>query len=135
MKMTSKLLLKYSTEKAGQPILASVIRELNVPINILHADLGPEGGEIFTAIDAPKRKVNHAVKLFKKRGVEVVEIERAIRLDENSCIECGACLSLCPTEALILGDDYSIVFDEDKCVYCKACVPACPARALSVREL
>lgn len=133
--MTKKILLKYSTEKADKPILATVIRETDVPINILHADLTAEGGEIFIAIDVPGEKVDNAIDLFKDHGLEVEEIKRAIKLDEKSCIDCGACISLCPTEALRLDEDYSLVLDEDKCVYCEACVPACPVRALSVRKI
>ncbi|MEA1904803.1 MAG: 4Fe-4S binding protein [Candidatus Hadarchaeota archaeon] len=133
--MTKKFLLKYSTERADKPILASVIRKTDVPINILRADLTPEGGEILVAIDAPDEKVKKIEELFKVQGLEVEEIKRVIQLDEESCIDCGACVSLCPTEALRLTEDYSLELDEDKCVYCEACVPACPMRALSVRKL
>ncbi len=132
--MTKKFLLRYSTERATEPIFASVIRETDVPINILHAELSEKGGEILIAIDAPEAQARKVVGLFKKRGVEVEEIKRVIQLDEDACIECGACISLCPTGALILTDDYSIELDEDKCVYCEACVPSCPARALKVRK-
>lgn len=133
--MTKKVLLKYSTERADEPILATVIREVDVPINILHADLTAEGGEIFVAIDASEDEVNEAINIFKNRGVEAEEIKEAIQLDEDSCIECGACVSLCPTDALSLDEDFSLVLDEEECVYCGACVPACPVKALSVREL
>ena len=133
--MTKKILLKYSTGKADEPIFSSVIRETDVPINILHANVGSGGGEIIVSIDAPEKNAEEAIALFRERGVEVEEIKRTINLDVDACIECGACISLCPTGALQLTDDYSIVLDEDKCVYCEACVPACPTRALKVRKL
>ncbi|KXA89606.1 hypothetical protein AKJ57_05100 [candidate division MSBL1 archaeon SCGC-AAA259A05] len=133
--MRKRILLRYSMEKAGKPILASVIRETDISMNILHADLTPEGGEIFVAMDEPEEKVREAIDIFESRGVQVEEVERAITLDEESCIECGACVSLCPTEALELDEDYSLVLVEDKCVHCGACVPACPVRALSMKEL
>lgn len=133
--MTKKFLLKYSTERADKPIFASVIRKTDAPINILHADLSTRGGEILVAIDAPGEKVKETVELFEGQGIEVEEIKRVIQLDEESCIDCGACVSLCPTEALLLTEDYSLKLDEDKCVYCEACVPACPVRALKVRKL
>ena len=132
--MTKKFLLKYSAERADKPILASVIRRTDVPINILHADLTAKGGEILVAIDALDERINETVELFKEQGLEVEEIRRVIQLDEEACIECGACVSLCPTEALRLTEDYSLELDEDKCVYCEACVPACPVRALKVRK-
>lgn len=133
--MTKKVLLKYSTERATEPIFASVIRETDAPINILHAELSAKGGEILVAIDAPEAQTRKVVELFEKRGLEVEEVKRAIQLDEDACIECGACISLCPTGALRLADDYSIILDEDKCVYCEVCVPSCPTRALKVRKL
>lgn len=133
--MSKKVLLKYSTEKADKPILASIIRETGASINILHADLTPDGGEIFIGIDEPEEKVDKVIELFEENGVDVERIEKGIQLDEESCLECGACVSLCPTDALKLADDYSLALDEEKCVYCKACIPACLVSALSVRKL
>jgi Fe-S-cluster-containing hydrogenase component 2 len=74
------------------------------------------------------------IKLFGQNGIEAKELKHAIQLDEEKCFDCGACLSLCPTEALRSTDDYSIELDEDKCIYCEICVPACPARALKVSK-
>ncbi len=133
--MKKKVLLKYSRNKAERPILATVIRRTDIPLNILHADLSSEGGEIFIEMDGPEENVEKAIELLRDSGVEVKEVKHAISLDEESCVECGACISLCPTEALRLEDDYSIVLEEDKCVYCKECVPACPVKALKVKDL
>ena len=132
--MTKKVLLKYSAEKAGEPILASIIKETGTLVNILHAEFSAEGGEILLAIDAPEAEVNRVIELFEQKGIETKELKRAIQLDEEKCFDCGACLSLCPTEALRLTDDYSIELDEDKCIYCEICVPSCPVRALKVSK-
>ncbi|MCD6248353.1 MAG: 4Fe-4S binding protein [Hadesarchaea archaeon] len=132
--MTRKVLLRYSRDKAEEPILASVIRQTDVPINILHADLGAKGGEILIAIDAPEDKVEKTISLFRELGIGVEEIKKAIELDKDACIECGACVSLCPTGALSLTKDYSVELVEDKCVYCEICVPSCPVRALKLRK-
>lgn len=135
MKLKRRVLLRYSREKADQPILANVIRKTDIALNILHADLTPKGGEIFVSLDGSKKKVNEAIKLLKESGIEVNEVVDAISLDREACVDCGACISLCPTEALILEDDYSLTLEEEKCVYCKACIPACPVKALKIREL
>ena len=132
--MTRKVLLRYSRDKAEEPILASVIRQTDVPINILHADLGAKGGEILIAIDAPEDKAEETISLFRELGIGVEEIKKAIELDKDACIECGACVSLCPTGALSLTKDYSVELVEDKCVYCEICVPSCPVRALKLRK-
>ena len=132
--MTHRILLKYSTEKADEPIISYVIRETDSPINILHADLTPEGGEIFIEIDGTDEEINRVIDLFEENGVETEKVERSIRLDKEACVHCGACVSICPTDALTLSDDYELILDEEECVYCKACIPACPVKALSVKR-
>jgi len=128
--MTRKFLLRYSTQKANEPIIASVIRDTGVLPNILYAELSPSGGEILISIDAPDKETERAVSLFRERGVEIREIRRAIQLDRERCFDCGACLSLCPTGALSMAEDGTVELDESKCVYCELCLPSCPVRAL-----
>ncbi len=129
-----KLLLKYSPEKAGEPILAGVIKETGVLVNILYADISAKGGEILVAIDAPEQDLSKVIESLKRKGVEVEEMRRKLNLDRESCMDCGACVSLCPTRALHLTADYSLQLDEDKCVYCELCISACPVRALKVSK-
>ncbi len=132
--MTKKVLLKYSADRVKEPVLASVIKETGVLLNILYAEVSSGGGKILIAIDAPEAEISGIIGLFERSGIEAQEIKRAIALDEEKCFDCGACLSLCPTGALRLADDYSIKLDEDKCIYCGICVPACPVKALVVSK-
>ncbi|MGC8816333.1 MAG: 4Fe-4S binding protein [Candidatus Hadarchaeum sp.] len=132
--MARKILLNYSVEKVKEPILSEVIRETGLALNILYAEFGAKGGEILISVEAPDPDVERAVELFRKKGLEVKEIKRAIRLDRESCIDCGACLSLCPSGALYQDKDNTVLLDEDKCVYCELCVPACPVRALELSK-
>ncbi len=51
----------------------------------------------------------------------------------DECISCGACQSVCPTEAISPGDTkYEI--DPEKCIDCGACVDVCPVGAISPGE-
>ena len=45
----------------------------------------------------------------------------------DRCIGCGACISNCKYDAIILGDGYEIT---DKCVGCEDCVSTCPVSAI-----
>ncbi len=133
--MTKKVLLRYSTERATEPILASVIKETGILVNILYADFSARGGEILIAIEGPETDAQKVIDLLGKKGVEVQEIKHVAELDRELCFDCGACISLCPTGALRMTEDFSVELDEDKCVYCEVCIPACPARALKVAKL
>lgn len=55
---------------------------------------------------------------------------RKIELDEPACITCGACLPVCPTQALSMPDTLRI--DQDLCYGCGRCLPTCPTEALSL---
>lgn len=132
--MTKKVLLKYTADKVNEPILASVIRETGALINILTAEISPSGGEMLLTIHAPEGEIARIVDLFEQKGVRVLEFRRAIEFDEEKCFHCGACISLCPTGALRLAEDYSLKLDEEKCIYCEICVPSCPVKALKISK-
>ncbi len=132
--MTKKVLLNYSAEKVKEPILALAIKETGLVPNILYAEFGARGGEILLSIDATDKDVDGFIELFKQKGVQVKEVKHAIQLDRESCLDCGACLSLCPSEALHHTEDKTVELDESKCVYCELCVPSCPVRALKLSK-
>lgn len=55
---------------------------------------------------------------------------RKIELDEPNCIQCGACLPVCPTEAITLPNLLEI--SQSLCYGCGRCVPTCPTEALTL---
>jgi len=55
-------------------------------------------------------------------------------VDNDRCFGCAACVSLCPTNALVLEDILAIV-DEPSCTHCNFCIPYCPVHALSIKKI
>ena len=50
----------------------------------------------------------------------------------EACIACGACMPVCPVEAIAEGEVY--IIDPEKCTDCTACVDQCPVEAISLQE-
>jgi Fe-S-cluster-containing hydrogenase component 2 len=129
-----RILLRFSEEIVEEPITSQIILELKVPINIIAAHVNSKGGEVLAEV--PDEALDKVVKAFRKRGA-TVSIPKLIEVDSEKCVSCGACVTLCPVEAITIDEDASVVFNKEKCIgsICSACVDACPSRAIkSVKQ-
>ena len=52
-----------------------------------------------------------------------------IIIAENSCEVCGACVSVCPVEAIVISRDAAII-DNERCIECGNCIVVCPVEAV-----
>lgn len=125
-----KILLKFSESLVGKPITSEIILKYNIPINIITANITSKGGEFLAEV--PDKALEKVIKAFRQRGL-IVTLPKLIEIDENECFSCGACITICPVEALEFDADFSLVFDKEKCLgsTCNACVDACPAKAIN----
>lgn len=57
----------------------------------------------------------------------------AWKIDSKKCLRCGACVSVCPENALDLKED-GLNNDTRKCTLCGICSRVCPSRAIEVRK-
>jgi ferredoxin len=53
------------------------------------------------------------------------------KVNNGSCDRCGACISVCPANALMLLSG-PVIVDEVRCTACGNCVKICPFGALSL---
>jgi ferredoxin len=58
-------------------------------------------------------------------------LEHPVVRDENECVDCGACVSVCPREVFAFDGEWRLVMAVEKCVLCGKCIEACPHDALS----
>lgn len=110
-----------------EPLIASVILETSALVNIERASIDAVSGEI--VLEVLPEKCREVKEAFERRGVDVVLLEMPVIRDEDECVHCGACVSVCPTGTFRF-DDWQVVADSGKCIQCGACVTGCPQRAL-----
>ena len=53
-------------------------------------------------------------------------------VDKTKCIGCGACISICPVEAISFDDDGRAKINPDICIKCGACQATCPVMAIVI---
>ena len=128
-----RVLLRFNKDLVEEPVTSKIIIEHKTPVNILSARITPLGGEMLVEIDS--RTADKIIEAFRNEGV-IVDVSSLIEKNEKLCIECGACVSLCPSEALYQASDHSIGLDPEKCngVTCGLCLDACPRRALHLTK-
>ena len=54
------------------------------------------------------------------------------KINNDTCIKCGGCVSVCPFGALELKDN--ILFNKKLCNLCRICEKACPVSAIKVKK-
>jgi ferredoxin len=51
-------------------------------------------------------------------------------VDKETCTACGACVEVCPVEAITMPE--KAVIDAETCTECGVCVDECPVDAISL---
>ncbi|NLD57683.1 MAG: 4Fe-4S binding protein [Methanomicrobiales archaeon] len=125
-----KLLVNFSRGKGRKPIIAQVVRDTGVLINVERALIDSSEGEAL--IEVPDEQCQLVRDSMANLGAIVRILDHGIRYDESECVDCGACISVCPREVFSFDTEWKLRCDEGKCILCGKCVDACPHRALSL---
>ncbi|SRR6056297_23529 len=123
-----RLILHFPAERIEEPITYNLIKEYDIVVNILNADIshGKEGNLLVEMSGVPLN-LDEALIYLDSRNVKYSPVIKNIILNESDCIHCGACSSVCFSGALNM-DSYErkLVFKPDLCIACELCIKACP---------
>ncbi|MCD4845186.1 MAG: 4Fe-4S binding protein [Methanosarcinales archaeon] len=125
-----KFLLFVTPEIIARPLIAETVLETGALLNVDRADIKPSGGEII--IDVPRDKYDEVTAALIKRGAKIIPLEQPVIKDDEECINCGACISVCPTGVISFDEEWCVVMDVSKCIQCGLCITMCPHGALKV---
>jgi ferredoxin len=124
------MVLRFPAETVNEPITYILIKEYDVQVNILNADIthGKEGN-LLIEMSGQESNVDEALVYLESKHVEISPVVKTILFNESLCIHCGACASVCFPGALNLDQQSAaLVFSPEKCVACELCIKACPLR-------
>ncbi|MFA4876288.1 MAG: 4Fe-4S binding protein [Methanoregula sp.] len=125
-----KLLVNFSRGKGRRPIIAQVVRDTGVLINVERAVIDSSEGEAL--IDVPDDQCKLVRDTMSDLGAHVRILEHGINHNESECVDCGACISVCPREVFSFDSGWKLSVDEERCILCGKCTGACPHRALTL---
>ncbi len=127
-----KAWLRFSTSIVNKSVISDIMKLFDIDFNILKADITPRGGKMLVEIDGPQ--ASESISYMEDKGIEVTPILKVVKKDTDKCLECGACVSLCPVEAISILDDWDIDIDNQKCIGCGFCISSCPTQAIALME-
>lgn len=129
-----KIVMKFPPRLVERSVVCDLVKHYGLEFNILKAQVTPrEEGLLVLELRGEEGAFEEGVAYVSGLGIEVQSLSQDIIRNEQRCTHCGACVTICPSGALIL--DHAtrrILFIEDKCIACELCVPACPPRAMEV---
>ena len=126
--------LSFPPEVSGRPVVCNLALLFNLSFNILKADISPRHeGSLTLEITGREVDFTKGMSYLKENGVKITPASQKIFRDEEPCMHCGLCTSLCPTKALCVDlDSRLVLFDVEKCSACGMCTRVCPVRAMIV---
>ena len=132
MSISRKIVLHFPPQATGQALVYRLAKEYDLKFNILRASISPgEEGLLVMELSGSQSNYDKGVKYLTDVGVKIQSLSQDVIRDESRCTHCGACVTLCPSEAFSVDpESKKILFDHEKCIVCGLCVKACPPRAM-----
>jgi NAD-dependent dihydropyrimidine dehydrogenase PreA subunit len=127
-----KIKITIPTEEIQNPIISESIIETGILINIMVANIDSTSGELIA--DVSDFRFDKIKRALESRGAIVSILDRPIHRDEDECVDCGACISVCPMSVYSFDDSWSLQVDQEKCIQCGVCIKMCPHGALKLGE-
>lgn len=131
---SQKVVLHFPQELIDRPIISDAVKRYQLEFNILKASIDPEeGGLVVVEFQGREKDLREALSSLRRLKIGVQNLSRDITMKEARCVHCGACVAVCPSEALCLNQaNWEVEFFSDRCVVCELCVRACPYGAMEV---
>ncbi len=129
-----KLVLHFPPDRIENPTVYRLIKDFNLMVNILQGTVSPgEEGRLIVEISGERGDLRRGLEYLSEMGVSLQPLVKDVHWYKSRCVHCGACVSLCPTSALVLKPEtMTISFNKKRCIACELCVQGCPYKAVRI---
>lgn len=131
--MKKRVTLIFPRRSVHIPITYRLAKDFNVAANIIRAQVTPnQVGTLVVELSGDIDQLDAALEWMQSQNIGISLVSREIVIDEETCVHCGLCTGVCPTEALNLNPEtFQLNFTRSRCVVCEQCIPTCPVQAIS----
>lgn len=134
MKVSKKIVLHFPARLVEEAIACRLAKDFDLQFNILKASIIPDSeGFIVLELTGEQEAYDQGIRFLTRAGVHIEALSQSVVRNEDKCTHCGACVTVCPTEAFeIEPPNRKIHFNHTKCIACGVCLKACPPRAMEL---
>ena len=131
--MKKRVTLTFPRRAIQMPVTYRLAKDFNVAANIIRAQVAPNQiGKLVVELAGDIDQLDAAIDWMRSQDIMVSLASREILIDEDSCVHCGLCTGICPTESLTLDPQtFKLSFGRSRCIVCEQCIPTCPVQAIS----
>lgn len=115
------------------PVTYRLAKDFNVAANIIRAQVAPnQVGTLVVELSGDIDQLDAAMDWLRSQDIGISVSSREILINDETCVHCGLCTGICPTEALSLDpQSFRLTFMRSRCIVCEQCIPTCPVQAIS----
>ena len=100
-----KVTLYFPAGSINTPITYHLIKDYDLELNILHADINlNKVGKLTLDISGTDKNIEAGLKYAQDQGIEYKLFSKSIIWQEDNCVHCGACTAVCPSGALQMAE-------------------------------
>jgi L-aspartate semialdehyde sulfurtransferase ferredoxin len=132
--ISKRIVLHFPNRLVDQPIVCKLVKDYDLQFNILKAYVTPqEEGLMVLELTGKEENFNQGIEYLQSCGVKIQPLSQDVIRNETKCTDCGVCVPICPTGALVVDPlTRKVHFYDNKCIACELCVKICPTRAMEV---
>jgi L-aspartate semialdehyde sulfurtransferase ferredoxin len=131
--MKKRVTITFPKTAVQFPLTYRLAKDFNVAANIIRAQVAPnQMGKLVVELQGDIDQIDAAIEWMRMRDISVFSASGEIIIDQDSCVDCGLCTGVCPTQALVMNPEtWRLDFRRSRCIVCEQCVPTCPVAAIS----
>ncbi len=131
--VTRRYVLKFPPQSADKALSYKLIKDYDIKINILKAEVRPGStGSLLLEMEALPKNIKKGIEYLVANNVLCEPLDKKIKFAAEKCINCGNCTGVCFTGALTMDRNWELHFNPELCVVCELCVPACPMNVFEI---
>jgi len=143
--VSRRIVLHFPKRLVDRPMISRLVKHYDLDFNILKASVTPDKeGLLVLELKGKQEDYDKGIRYLAETGVIIQSLSQNVTRNEERCTHCGACITICPSDAFELDPvtrkvsfhdrkcTRKVSFHDRKCLACELCLKACPPRAMEL---